>query len=187
MEPDFPAAHSMDSEWFAVDRQGRVAVFFSGENGPVPKGKVQKDSLGDFLPRLRGMAEVEDWDNDAQVAEQGLYTYQYPEELGALAPYERSEVPARPLHVDQLPPGLRALAKDVRLHVDFAREERVQPVEHVECDFWTDDAVGYLATDGKTVRPVPGREDDFKEWAAEYRRDFPDETAGLTFEGPAEE
>lgn len=33
---DFPAAHSMDSEWFGVDAHGRVAYFDTGENGPLP-------------------------------------------------------------------------------------------------------------------------------------------------------
>jgi hypothetical protein len=36
MEIDFPAAHSMDTEWFAVDRDGHVAYFNSGEAGAVP-------------------------------------------------------------------------------------------------------------------------------------------------------
>jgi hypothetical protein len=36
MDPDFPAAHSMDTTWFAVDRDGHVAVFGSGEAGAVP-------------------------------------------------------------------------------------------------------------------------------------------------------
>lgn len=35
-EGDFPAAHSMDSAWFAVDADGRVARFDTGENGAVP-------------------------------------------------------------------------------------------------------------------------------------------------------
>src|SRR5262245_21233479 len=34
---DFPAAHSMDATWFAVDRDGHVGVFESGEPGAVPK------------------------------------------------------------------------------------------------------------------------------------------------------
>jgi hypothetical protein len=37
MREDFPAAHSMDTEWFAVDADGRVALFQSGEGGPVPE------------------------------------------------------------------------------------------------------------------------------------------------------
>jgi len=37
-EGDFPAAHSMDSAWFAVDADGHVASFDTGENGAVPYG-----------------------------------------------------------------------------------------------------------------------------------------------------
>jgi hypothetical protein len=39
MEPppaNLPAAHSMDTEWFAIDDHGHVAVFDSGEGGGVP-------------------------------------------------------------------------------------------------------------------------------------------------------
>lgn len=41
--PDFPAAHSMDTTWFAVDEAGHVAAFFTGENGYMPKS-----APGDF-------------------------------------------------------------------------------------------------------------------------------------------
>jgi hypothetical protein len=34
---DFPAAHSMDSAWFAVDRDGFVAHFETGEAGAMPQ------------------------------------------------------------------------------------------------------------------------------------------------------
>ena len=44
MQPDFPAAHSMDTDWFAVDRNGHVAICSSGEPGPVPVGiELQQD------------------------------------------------------------------------------------------------------------------------------------------------
>jgi hypothetical protein len=33
---DFPAAHSMDSTWFAVDKDGFVAYFSTGESGAMP-------------------------------------------------------------------------------------------------------------------------------------------------------
>jgi uncharacterized radical SAM superfamily protein len=34
---DFPAAHSMDTTWFAIDADGCVGIFDSSENGAVPK------------------------------------------------------------------------------------------------------------------------------------------------------
>jgi hypothetical protein len=36
MQPDYPAAHSMDTCFFAVDRDGHVACFDTGEAGAVP-------------------------------------------------------------------------------------------------------------------------------------------------------
>ncbi|MBV8659523.1 MAG: hypothetical protein JO142_17010 [Burkholderiales bacterium] len=36
MIDDFPAAHSMDTDWFAVDADGCVGLFSSGEEAPVP-------------------------------------------------------------------------------------------------------------------------------------------------------
>lgn len=35
---DYPAAHSMDSEWFAIDDAGEVACLDSGESGPTVLG-----------------------------------------------------------------------------------------------------------------------------------------------------
>ncbi len=34
---DYPAAHSMDTEWFAMDDEGHVALFGSGEVGVLPE------------------------------------------------------------------------------------------------------------------------------------------------------
>ena len=43
---DYPAAHSADTEWFAVDRDGNVAVFDTGEAGAVPVGAYEEGNLG---------------------------------------------------------------------------------------------------------------------------------------------
>jgi hypothetical protein len=43
MMPDFPAAHSMDTDWFAIDADGNIGIFDSGEGGAVPV-------LDDFNP-----------------------------------------------------------------------------------------------------------------------------------------
>lgn len=34
---DFPAAHSMDTEWFAINADGNIGAFDSGEGGAVPQ------------------------------------------------------------------------------------------------------------------------------------------------------
>jgi hypothetical protein len=52
MEPDFPAAHSMDSCWFAVDRDGFIACFSTGEAGAMPESGYQGDQAYGLRDRL---------------------------------------------------------------------------------------------------------------------------------------
>lgn len=40
---DYPAAHSMDTTWFAIDLDGNVAVFDTGESGCVPEAAYVED------------------------------------------------------------------------------------------------------------------------------------------------
>ena len=55
---DFPAGHSMDTAWFAVDLDGRVAAFESGESGAVPvDAYLGEEALG-LLDELRAQGEV---------------------------------------------------------------------------------------------------------------------------------
>lgn len=52
--PDYPAAHSMDTYWFAIDEAGEVAMFDTNEDGPVPEGPKAVDgfyTLPEFLNR----------------------------------------------------------------------------------------------------------------------------------------
>jgi hypothetical protein len=53
---DYPAAHSMDTEWFAVDADGNIALFDSGEGGAVPEATngIFRSSDGDGLTSLCG-------------------------------------------------------------------------------------------------------------------------------------
>ena len=46
---DYPAAHSMDTSWYAVDADGHVALFTTGENGHAPNGtKLSRKLLVSF-------------------------------------------------------------------------------------------------------------------------------------------
>ncbi|MBV6624342.1 MAG: hypothetical protein KI793_15610 [Rivularia sp. (in: Bacteria)] len=51
---DFPAAHSMDTDWFAVDADGNVGIFWSSEGGAVP------EFCGEFVHATR-IDDVEDF------------------------------------------------------------------------------------------------------------------------------
>lgn len=46
---DYPAAHSMDSTWFAVDADGHVAVFATRAEGPLPVGAVRDHVDGELV------------------------------------------------------------------------------------------------------------------------------------------
>jgi hypothetical protein len=48
---DYPAAHSMDTMWFAVDRDGNVAAFDSAEGGAVPNSALSEHEM-DVLEAL---------------------------------------------------------------------------------------------------------------------------------------
>ncbi len=56
MNDDFPAAHSMDTFWFALDAEGRVAIAYSGEPGAVPLGCPQGETGGEVVDLIRAGA-----------------------------------------------------------------------------------------------------------------------------------
>lgn len=58
MDDDLPAAHSMDTTWYAVDEHGHVGVFDTGEDGALPVGAATGMSPGDpnFDVRLLDLA-----------------------------------------------------------------------------------------------------------------------------------
>jgi hypothetical protein len=183
---DFPAAHSMDTQWYAVDQEGHVAVFVTGENGHVPTTARDDDVLWQ-LQQLR-QPQTERQQAEDLAPEFGFFGYEYDMSWhGAVAPYYRSIVPQNPLHIDELPPELRRRCKAVRFEaMTFAHSELVQPLDFVACHFWGTWQTAYLCGDGKTVRPVPGKESDFAEFCREARADDPDWAAQVVFESPPE-
>ncbi len=92
MDPDFSAAHSMDSTWFAVDRDGRVALFDSGENGAVAEGAARLDhglALDDVAAHAPSGAAVYDVDGLYATAAPG-HAFEYPRGDGRLVTFVRS-------------------------------------------------------------------------------------------------
>src|SRR5690349_1408281 len=142
MDNDFPAAHSTDTIWFAVDDAGHVAIFDSGEDGHVPS--MAGDAEG-FIDELRRHRRPKKWKTPLVCGELsarlGVFVYDYDTgekwSFDPIAPYKRTSVPETPLHVDQLPPNLREQAKQARIEkVDFALQELVQPLEQYSCDYY---------------------------------------------------
>lgn len=259
MDADFPAAHSMDTAYFAVDRDGHVAVFDTGEMGVVPEeaphteggmfalpveeiaacvtpttavfdlhGRVLPGPLGELHESMREGARFPQdrmllflkstelvtreftkeralWvlgttgqavyfsrlqqqlarkihkakhclgciqlghnsgsrPTGHELTRLGIFFFEPVEYscFGAHSPYGRFEMPAQPLHVDQLPPNLRRDLKRFQLlSLCFAETPHVQPAEHTaRCIAWG--GCAYLAADGIHVRAMPGYEDTYR-------------------------
>jgi len=191
---DYPAAHSMDTLWFAVDEVGHVGVFFTGEDGPAPAGERGQD-LFDLMKHVPGVPELDRESDEAwcelleSVHEYGLFRYEITEEgwwLPLQPQYQRPPLPPQPLHVDQLPPSARDLVQEHAFdELSFSEAETIQPLHFMECQVaasWCQIPCGYLDTDGKTIRPVPGCENTFEQYVELVKKDFPDETRDLRFE-----
>lgn len=149
MTADFPAAHSMDTEWFAVDADGRVATLWSSEDGHVPHGAARDHEIDEYL------------DSDSR---EGLYVYRYSNEGFYHGTYVRDEVPpVAPLHSHQLPAVVRKSIAATRFSEGFNETHQIQPLETMTCSSWGT-PLGFLLTDGKTVRPVAGREMEYADY-----------------------
>jgi hypothetical protein len=192
---DYPAAHSMDTAWFAVDRHGHVGVFATGEPGHMPAALPEETSVYDVVvPLLANLfpgqprADVDDLAEEFDLASAcGLFVYDYPDEyslIGLL--YRRERTPRLPLHIDQLPPEVRVLCQRQRFEaLDFTQDELIQPAEHVGCKGWHLEA--YLDRDGVTVRPLPGQEARFAEFVRDFLQKNPEAAGRYVFTPPAEE
>jgi hypothetical protein len=185
MAADFPAAHSMDTSWYAVDPAGHVALFESGENGNAPVRAESHFFLNDlFRARHPDLAEWQLPERPALAEEFGFYLYEYGDAWELIVPYERRVMPPHPAHVDQLSPQIRTACKKIRVPVPFARARWLQPTEFTPCDYWSPESWdAYVASDGVTVRPMRGREGRFADFVRRFRADFPDEATRYRFEG----
>jgi hypothetical protein len=183
MEADFPVAHSMDTEWFAVDCDGQVALFITGDMGSMPVNATEAD-LDEVLGALGSERTYEEMDYDVlgkELARLGLHVYEDDSVDWFSGPYRRTHRPKRPLHVDQLPPQLRKQVKVVRFDDLLFMDKKVfQPCDHVEGSTWES---GYLAEDRKTVRPMPGYEEEYRKDVERMRQEKPEEFRKYRFEG----
>jgi hypothetical protein len=253
MDNDFPAAHSMDTYWFAVDQDGHVAFFESGEAGAVPDTAFGGDEayevrrrLVRLLPRqdtiydlrgrlmpgtepgvctnrgrgdqrwpmlmfLRSLAPVQEEiesglatpvtasegaavvfqhlpeavshrlhdtgecrgcfyhhqesdDPDEglpDLAARGIFEYGHLTDNWISGPYGRERRPGQPIHVDQLPPDMRAQFKEMTFStLCFDSTPYIQPVEHTSCVSWE---YAYMNVEATRIAPIEGREEEYAE------------------------
>ncbi|MEN0062186.1 MAG: hypothetical protein AAGA48_08535 [Myxococcota bacterium] len=159
---DWPAAHSMDTEWFAVDEHGHVARFDTGESGAVLTDhdpEVAFD-VGEAVLRAALARAGETFDDtlywmDVEPSELGIFAYEAPDY--GVEPYECDEPPENPLLIDDLPPEVQPAL--VRLPIRFADEPELPVGAYIPVHFWVD-VPFYEDVDGM-ARPIVGREAEF--------------------------
>ena len=100
----------------------------------------------------------------------GLFSYRHLCDSWIAGPYGRRTRPAASLLVHQLPSDLRALVTAYRFErVCFAEEAHLQPLDHFRCHATPP---AYLDVDGKSVRPIRGREMEYRQFFfPRHRRD----------------
>lgn len=187
MDCDFPAAHSADTTWFAVDKDGHVGIFETGEAGAMPlicAGGENFDT--DPLQRALQVPNTKnEWDDEVPDWSRRLFVYEHGEdyENWVAGPYNRQGVPSNPVTIDQLPEPLRAELKQAQMPtVCFAEAATLQPVEHVKCAAWDP---AYVTGDGKRIRPIPGFEEEYTQYHGEYLANEGDVPGDVEVEPPA--
>lgn len=79
-DEDFPAAHSMDTEWYAVDADGNVGHFRTGEAGAAPNSAMEDydddRSVADVIRAIAAQGGVE-YEVDDLVAMPGGPVFDY--------------------------------------------------------------------------------------------------------------
>ena len=98
--------------------------------------------------------------SDTVAAERGLYAYAHVTENWVAGPYRLVAKPSRPARLEDLPADVRESA--IRFDGRFDEAGLVHPMQLGPCDSWQ---AAWIDLDAKTVRPVPGREEDYDEEA----------------------
>lgn len=154
MQNDYPAAHSMDTEWFAVDKDGFVAIMTSEETGPVPVEVYRYLDQGEGYDLVEKIAESvkrplrEDKWGTPDATSIGLYHFSHAgfledeepqeEDEEAMVPYARpkDQSPESPLHITQLPEDIAKMIVPFTFDVAFANTLRIQPLSSFPCEVW---------------------------------------------------
>lgn len=146
---DLPAAHSMDTAWFAVDAEGHVARFHTGEDGAKPTRAAHQggpidanfdvDALRQHLHRDKPPGAWFDayMHDDAMP---GLFEYrrEHGDDPGR---YRLAQAPELPALLSEIPAEPREAIGRFRLPSRFAQTPIVHLADHIPdhaADMWGD-------------------------------------------------
>ena len=126
---DYPAAHSMDTAWFAVDENGNLAEFHAGDEGSVPVEWLENKGEGkEVWEAWRTRTPPFD-----QIDCKQAYWFGGDDDCKC-GTYRRINVPLKPLRTNDIsPPALEALQPVVLDSIQFDRMLWIQPVEFLPC------------------------------------------------------
>jgi hypothetical protein len=133
-----------DIEWYALDRQSRIAFLTTAGPGPIPlsvlSDRAEYTAVTEFFPALPAKARAEimvtdprnfgDW---VKAAERGLYAFDYERSGGRAEGYYMVARPNVPLGVDDLPGWVREWLERVRLENTVFGESTYSPVFPGDC------------------------------------------------------
>jgi hypothetical protein len=116
----------IDAAWIATDLHGRVAMFTTGGEGPVPESAIPSTADSECevlaLPVVSGwklLVDIKRPDDFLAFASRGLFAYNWSDVHRAgksvLGGYALQATPSRPLALADLPHKLQALASSTRL------------------------------------------------------------------------
>lgn len=157
MVEDFPAAHSADTWWFAVDADGHVAFFDSGEAGAVPSQALQTQDYAVLQELAAGKNIPRGRHGRPEPSALGLYHFEHGDvyENWIAGLYQKQTEPQVAITVTDLPANWQnQISKCNFASVCFSKITRLQPVEHTKCDSWEPT---YVTSDG-LLRALPGHD-----------------------------
>lgn len=148
-----------------------------------PRVDAWREAFAEIRRSSTPILEIAIATSDIAWARAGLFVYKLSERIGDADPYGRVLVPTSPLQVGELGPQIASrLGSTVRLDLSFRESPYVQPAEHLPCVGW--DTAIYLASDGFTIRPLPGRSKDYEEHAICVADHDDDRFEPLVFDPP---
>ncbi len=162
--PNYPAAHSMDTTWYAVDENGELAGFKTGSDGaaPVLEGMEEPSPLTDLT---HNYSREHDYTDRYYRVEKHLEQHRL---AGRIHSYESADAvcsfyywrtsPKSPLTIVDLPEELQSVRHLLRLkNYDFVSREPIDPYEHVPQCYHENSGLQdvFPRSDTATLFPLP--------------------------------
>ena len=145
-ERDYPKG--IDCVWIGADRNGRLGVFVTGGEGPIPALALRSDrtpveDIESLLLQLpsstssRLVIPLKRPDDFMELAQRGFFAYDWSDihrtRNEATGGYELIAVPEVPLVRGEVPSAIASLVEGLELNVDFAVAGEVDAGKEVQC------------------------------------------------------